>query len=808
MPAQSQGQQPAQPINAVQQAPHSPEPEAEQDPSSAPETQAEPTFTPDDSLTSKPIPEQTWRDARHSSQQVPADVEIVKHVVHQVWANSEMDGGETAAGHGFVGKHPEVEVDEDAANDKNVKAEHEELHSEGAEESAATAEVGENKNVARERGGERHEGLDVEVNTDSKEEARKRVFDSADNISDAQSDKQLWKDYQKTVEKAGAEDIHELDADKAGQFVATSNVADLAEAAVAARKAAEEAAKDAIQAEVQRIQNSKGGSDDTSIDNAGVKSEHQQTPDEHAVPKLKHSTVTRERSRRQSATATAKLTDKKTTGNHFQLLKAGDNGKHNLDRNSDLAEDDTKHGTQDSLAEDLGAVADRLRAAAQEPGWHDDAEDILEDVSKHVAGAARKKHHHVRVVSLRGASSVVDTAPHPELPVPPAWLRERQEELQAQQAPALGGGSAPAAQQLMSSSGAALAGRSSPSRSAAAAWRPALQQASDGSQNLCSQGRLLPEVFLLGAQKSATSSMAWDLLGTGIEAVGDENWKEFHFFDSRMQWGHWGNGGLDHEAARWRASLPECREGDKRRVAADLTPSYMRMVPLPDGIVPNGGMPPMNYDAAGHPQSGTINLPQIINHFYDNLADRVTFLVMLREPLARMQSAFYAAKKCDFKCICMGCKAESFSAALDDHLGKAVQQKVSDWIWTSTYAAQIDGWLAVFQPSQLVVVPYLAYVSGDKDSICRTMSLRTGYQMDCDSHGNPAAHKWKNPHPSLAEDVSSQALLESWNAYMGPEVDRLVATLARAQQGGAMLVAYGGAAGSEVEIRQWLLSNW
>lgn len=302
--------------------------------------------------------------------------------------------------------------------------------------------------------------------------------------------------------------------------------------------------------------------------------------------------------------------------------------------------------------------------------------------------------------------------------------------------------------------------------------------------------------------------MSWDLLGTGIEAVGDENWKEFHFFDSRMQWGRWGNGGLDREMGRWRASLPECGEGDQRRVTADLTPSYMRMVPLPDGVVPNGGMPPMNYDEAGHPEAGTINLPQILDHFYGGLSSRVTFVVMLREPLARMQSAYYAAKACDFKCICMGCKSDSFSEALESHLHKATRKRVSDWIWTSTYAAQIEGWLAVFQPSQLVVVPYLVYVSGDKDSVCLAVSSRTGYAMDCDSRGDPAAHEWKNRHPSLQEDVPSQTLLDSWNAYMGPEVDRLVATLARAQLQGATLVAYTGAAGSESDIQQWLVSNW
>jgi len=302
--------------------------------------------------------------------------------------------------------------------------------------------------------------------------------------------------------------------------------------------------------------------------------------------------------------------------------------------------------------------------------------------------------------------------------------------------------------------------------------------------------------------------MSWDLLGTGIEAVGDQNWKEFHFFDSQMQWGHWGNGGLDREMVHWRASLPECSDGDARRVAADLTPSYLRMVPLPDGITPNGGMPPMNYDESGHPEAGTINLPQIIDHFYDKLAGRLTFLVMLREPLARMQSAYYAAKVCDFKCICMGCRSESFSEALADHLRKATQQKVSDWIWTSTYAAQIDSWLAVFQPSQLVVVPYLVYTTGDKDSVCRAVASRTGYQMDCNSRGDPAAHEWNNRHPGLNADVATQELLDAWHSYMGPEVDRLVKTLAHAHLGGATLVAYAGAPGSESDIRQWLVSNW
>lgn len=124
------------------------------------------------------------------------------------------------------------------------------------------------------------------------------------------------------------------------------------------------------------------------------------------------------------------------------------------------------------------------------------------------------------------------------------------------------------------------------------------------------------------------------------------------------------------------------------------------------------------------------------------------------------------------------------------------------------YRHHIKAWFSRFDPGQFYIVPYRQFVEGDKDSICRDLSHRLHFAMDCASRGANAT--WiGNPdtHPPVEKDLSSGALANV-TAFMSPEVEQLAALLARGQQHGAGLANYRGKLGSRNDVRSWLENGW
>lgn len=372
-------------------------------------------------------------------------------------------------------------------------------------------------------------------------------------------------------------------------------------------------------------------------------------------------------------------------------------------------------------------------------------------------------------------------------------------------------------------------------------WRTAAQEAGSGARNLCVGGRLLPELYVLGAAKAATTSLAADLLGTGMEVAERDcrsrrdpcnGWvnttrlsahvKEFHFFDFAMDWLDASDEAMARQRNKWLSTLPRCdaRQGQAgtRRVMADFTPDNLRLVPLPVGVEPDGyfqgtfrewQMKRGAVARAANPER-EINLPLALRSvFYKESFNRLNMVVMLREPAERMQSHWYC-------CICPDgdCRRSPYGSFSNDMREVLVTAQsspavINDWLWYSLYGKHLEEWLTHFDPEQFVFVPYREYVLGDKDRLCKELSRRLRFAMDCES--DKAEATWigrKDAHPRVKDDLHP-SVYKAFQDFIEPENKRLVQLLAWSHTRGASLVNFDTVVyGDKDAVHEWLEKGW
>lgn len=334
---------------------------------------------------------------------------------------------------------------------------------------------------------------------------------------------------------------------------------------------------------------------------------------------------------------------------------------------------------------------------------------------------------------------------------------------------------------------------------------------------LCGQGKHLPELYVLGAKKAATTSFAADLMKSGIGSVAGAA-KEWHFFDSRMDWRNAGDpGSLHEEYKKWLRELPPCPHNalkvhtSERNVLADFTPENLLMIPLPGDAWTRGPWPPWKYrgETALFPiDNNMVNLPKVLTMFYGLLARNLVFTILLREPLRRMQSGWHAFRSGNAGTSAWECSA-NFSCALKDRL-EHVSQKPTGYrnaVFSSLYGQQVKEWLIHFDAKQFVFVPYRVYTTGHMDSICRALEEKLNLASVCESLGKKASMKWHNEHPLLDNEVEHD-LLFRWQKFLKPDLDLLLSKLSSASRDGAFLAAYDGPDGSKPDITTWLLRSW
>lgn len=321
--------------------------------------------------------------------------------------------------------------------------------------------------------------------------------------------------------------------------------------------------------------------------------------------------------------------------------------------------------------------------------------------------------------------------------------------------------------------------------------------------NLCFEGRLVPRLYLLGAQKSGTTSLSYDLMMAGIKSAGEHS----------KEWGL-----LVDAASRsdWLDALPECPKSGSA-LLADYTPNNLKQASLPNSLHLYHGWP-----AGGDGGSGRklqeitdwVRAPQRLQDFYHSTyKSKLLFVVILREPLSRMQSAWYGLRHPPLN---KGRLSFSTDVSITlDFWKSSNNTSMLDWMWRSLYGLHIADYLFHVSPSQFVVVPMKQYTEAPHGSETVVNSILQRLDFDHGagsgkgwiSPGGPENRKNQGEHPPLEEDIDP-----SVRAAFDHEIiafnNLLVSLLAKMHHDGALLIGMDKENPSEEDVRSWLYHNW
>lgn len=297
-------------------------------------------------------------------------------------------------------------------------------------------------------------------------------------------------------------------------------------------------------------------------------------------------------------------------------------------------------------------------------------------------------------------------------------------------------------------------------------WRPA-NQTFNGGKNMCLNGKLVPQLYVLGAPKCATTSFAFEFAGAGAECAAGT--KEYHFWTpdtvKRFEKNH------ESTTKDWLKPLPDC-DHKTRRVVADFTPEYLSLTPR---------------NMTHHTAEG-FSLPGALKGIYGSKAKQLQFVVMVREPLSRMHSWWYYCKKND-----------GFQAHAEDELRRG-----SGSLWHSTYGQQMKFWTEIYSMNQFYVIPFKLFSGKTSNRICQDISDRLHFTMACSAIAIEALH---GSHPQLEQDTT-QKFRDFFDTSMAPDRELLVDVLAKGSTEGMGLPHFTGRAGEALTINRWLTKYW
>jgi len=313
--------------------------------------------------------------------------------------------------------------------------------------------------------------------------------------------------------------------------------------------------------------------------------------------------------------------------------------------------------------------------------------------------------------------------------------------------------------------------------------------------NVCKQGKLLPELYLLGAKNTASSSLSQDLRDRGILAAPDgQHGKEWNYLKGLQD----NAGGISNlspsvvESGFYDALLP-CPSDDVHTTVADFSVMNAAFVDVSP-----------RFQHSGKWENETFNTPLLVSELYGKLSSQLKFTLTVREPLSRTQSEYYHTLPLG---NCPGCMlGSSFNESIGINVeiaSNSTPTAVTDWLMKSLYAVELEEWLKYFDAQQFLVIPYRQYT----DNTMETSALLSeffDYPMDAwaeASHGN------SHEHPLLEDDISAENSA-AFQELFADENQRFVEVLAEAQVNGLLLANYEGSEGSKEEISQWLQDSW
>lgn len=321
------------------------------------------------------------------------------------------------------------------------------------------------------------------------------------------------------------------------------------------------------------------------------------------------------------------------------------------------------------------------------------------------------------------------------------------------------------------------------------------EQANTGTP-ICVHDYVVPKVYLLGAQKAGSSTLAADLMIAGLRSA-DRVTKELHTFDrfcdfkteprrTDKDWDDFRHPGecklAADDVAMWAGSFDkECWLGGEY---ADMTPLYLRLPGLPTAMA----------------------------HVYGEEKANVKFIIGLREPLMRLHSGFYHEVSHNEKYVNFAEYVHMLrEAAPDVHKNGSYALSHSykfDQFYRSLYSLNIEPWLDTFNPKQFAIVPMAKYFGNvaERQNGIAQIGRHLGIRL-YPKRITEADIKNQGQHPSLQEDLPRK--MSEWlqDEYFIPDAKRLASLLAPAMKSGLVIVGYQGPPYS-ADIFKYLTQNW
>mmetsp|Transcript_39585 Transcript_39585/g.93255 ORF Transcript_39585/g.93255 Transcript_39585/m.93255 type:complete len:446 (+) Transcript_39585:217-1554(+) len=326
---------------------------------------------------------------------------------------------------------------------------------------------------------------------------------------------------------------------------------------------------------------------------------------------------------------------------------------------------------------------------------------------------------------------------------------------------------------------------------------------------LCSRLKRLPELYVLGAPRTGTTTVKallemagfWFPGGavnaTNFVKLGDEPGDECRSMPCARN--------------RWFKDLPRCAARNKdNKVLVDSSTTYLSGVPLE----------PYMKTAEQLQIMWKESVPMLLNTMYGPLQQAPAFVAVLRDPLSRMMSSWYAQfgdhnrdergillRQTGFCKLC----EHTFTTAIQKTMIKArirdaLVRGIRPWLWYSLYARHIEHWRLFFKASQFHVL-LRHRIHQDMPELCRALAASLVVDVDC-------AILERLGLVALEKKLEGQKLpwlrfedRQLFNSIMDIEIQDLVEGLTSLYASGGQLVGFHGRAQPEL-VQAWLEDGW
>ena len=339
------------------------------------------------------------------------------------------------------------------------------------------------------------------------------------------------------------------------------------------------------------------------------------------------------------------------------------------------------------------------------------------------------------------------------------------------------------------------------------------------SNSLCADGKAAPQLYLLGAQKSGTTALGATIFAAGgisasyARGVTHGSAKEICAL---------------HDAFGYMNDLRDREEKDNKHVTNDERTKWSsRFVhDCTSTEASNSTFTDMTSDYYSEPA-----LPALLAELHGPAAARLTLALIVREPLARMQSSFYWSytdgstfgdhaiklwetlqdrQALDPSAVWSFTRTTIASAAANH--GTSVEFLVG-----SLYGQVMREWLTAFAPQQFIILPSKWALDNPAEAITTISSGRAAMRLDASSanfgvRDTPVSINAR-AHPTLADDLDANATAWLRDTFFDPDTEALVSLLAAAGSDGLVVAGCGeglcdDAAGLKAHITaEWVMDD-